>query len=698
MVLALVVTGCTTDDPQPGAETGSLSVALVVADGVEIDQVDWQITGNDTDKSGSIDVSAPGSTPSVEVYGLLPTDGEDYLVTLTAESTDGKVTCAGSSPFSVEVGVATEVMVILNCKLPRRYGGVRVNGKFNICAQLNMAIVSPLQTSVGNEIDLSAMAVDEEGDPIAYMWSASSGTFADAMAAVTTYTCTEVGDDIITILVTDDDGEYCMDMHSIPITCVAGEGDLCEGVTCEDDGNECTSEACNPSTGACESSNVDDGTDCNGDAGMCVGGECVDKDLCSGVTCEDDGNECTAAVCNPDTGECETSNVDDGTACGDGGACMNGTCVEIDLCEGVTCDDTGNECTVGVCNTLTGDCDELNVEDGTSCADDTGSCVAGTCQVGDLCEGIDCASGNDCVDGGTCNPSNGLCEGGGNAAINTPCDTDGVCDGQGSCVACNDATQCPDDGNQCTAATCEGNTCGLANVDNGTACGDGGVCTDGVCEVSTDLVIACEGTPSTAWRALPTTATGCTYNSVDTTCTNCNITGPSVPGGGQCGQFGAQIVHGCEVPGGVLNAQLAIDVTVSVTASTPTPGELHTEVGAVATNPALGTAAGLVTVDGAEFFTSITSATPAQVSNIMDPAETGQLLGNYTGGSNVLDLTDYMLPADTAIVATSNPVSINFAGNFLIELTIQASGTALNVDAASCTFDQQGAAVTCPAN
>ena len=77
---ALTAFGCvgTTDTGQQ-SETGSLAVDLVLADGIEIDQVGWQITGNGMDMSGDIDVSAPGSTASVEVFGLPP--GEmDYTV------------------------------------------------------------------------------------------------------------------------------------------------------------------------------------------------------------------------------------------------------------------------------------------------------------------------------------------------------------------------------------------------------------------------------------------------------------------------------------------------------------------------------------------------------------------------------------------------------------------------------------------
>ena len=68
---ATLTVGCTSSDT-PQGETGSLSVDLVIADGIVINQVEWQITGNDMNMSSTIDVSAPGSTASVEVFGLPP--------------------------------------------------------------------------------------------------------------------------------------------------------------------------------------------------------------------------------------------------------------------------------------------------------------------------------------------------------------------------------------------------------------------------------------------------------------------------------------------------------------------------------------------------------------------------------------------------------------------------------------------------
>jgi hypothetical protein len=76
---------------------------------------------------------------------------------------------------------------------------------------------------------------------------------------------------------------------------------------------------------------VDDGTVCSFDgiSGVCVSGACG-EDLCEGVVCEDDGNECTGDVCNFADGTC---NVPDGTFCSTG-ACLDGACTALTTVSG----------------------------------------------------------------------------------------------------------------------------------------------------------------------------------------------------------------------------------------------------------------------------------------------------------------------------------------------------------------------------
>ena len=216
-----LISGCGGEpsEPNPGS---SLLLELELADGSLVDEVSYTVSGNGmAPMSGVIDTSAPGSTASVEVFGIPP--GRSYQVTMTASTADGATECKGAALFDVEAGVTTEVSIFLGCKMPRRFGSVRVNGKLNVCAELVKAVVSPLQTSTSYGLSLIAEAADAEGDPVEYRWTATAGSIDDADSAEATYTCTEPGDQLIRIDVSDDGFEDCIGGWTVNVTC-GGDG------------------------------------------------------------------------------------------------------------------------------------------------------------------------------------------------------------------------------------------------------------------------------------------------------------------------------------------------------------------------------------------------------------------------------------------------------------------------------------------
>lgn len=216
--------GCAGDTPSTSGDTGSLSLQLELGNGATVNTVEWVITrGGMEPMDGTIDTSAPGATASIEVFGLEPGDG--YRITMTAQGTDEETRCTGDTDFSVTAGQATEIMVILSCKTPPRLGAVRANGKFNICTELAKMIVSPLQTSVGNTIDLSAIGEDAEGDDFEYMWTAEGGTVADPSAADTAFTCETEGEGFVAVTVSDDGFDVCdSGTWEVAVTCVGDGG------------------------------------------------------------------------------------------------------------------------------------------------------------------------------------------------------------------------------------------------------------------------------------------------------------------------------------------------------------------------------------------------------------------------------------------------------------------------------------------
>jgi len=400
-------------------------------------------------------------------------------------------------------------------------------------------------------------------------------------------------------------------------------------------------------------------------------------------------------------------------------------CAAVGCAPGVDCAycDDGIECSTDTCNSSTGSavCVHNPRSSSTACSEwaPAGGLCNGTdftCEIQGCNSDADCPAGNPaaCTDQAPCNLTTLTCEANPPGNVGGTCTSgsgsgDGTCNASGTCVsndACTPATQAVDCGvnaNECLLNSCNtGVTPYVCQTtdNNGASCNSGaGICQAGVCELPPVVGV---GSGSTSWRAEPTTGSGCTYDSVTTTCSGCTAILPLVPGGGQCAQFGTPVIHGCEVPGGVLNAQLAIDATVTIDIASTGDGNVSTGVTIAASNPALSTAAGLVTVDAATIFTSVTSGTPAQLTNGLNPAFAGQVLGFFTGGSNNLVLDGNpgtgpgveILPATTPVVPASPGPTLFDYDTFSLTLTITASGTPLIVDDAGCVFNFPGTAVS----
>jgi pimeloyl-ACP methyl ester carboxylesterase len=327
LAAAVVIAGCAGDSTS-GETSGSLSLSLELAPGLVINEVRWEISRDDMEPMvGTIDTSAPGATASVEVFGLPP--GDDYLVELEAIGEDSEVACRGNAEFDVEAGRSTDVMVMLNCKPPERLGGVRVNGKPNICPELVKVVVSPLQTSIGNDIELSALAVDADDDPVSYFWFGSGGSIANPTAASTTYTCERDGQHLIAVFVSeglDNPSPFapCTDRWFVEVTCV----DPTSTPMCRTARNRCNDGQIDDFIECCESAPLDQENACAGD-----------EPLENPASCTPTGNTLTHKL----------TLLELAPSCNDG--------YDLDGCDGGTCFPGGlspGEGLEGVDNALTG--------------------------------------------------------------------------------------------------------------------------------------------------------------------------------------------------------------------------------------------------------------------------------------------------------------------------------------------------------
>ena len=193
---------------------------------VTVDVASYDITGpGGFTKTGTINV-AHSATISATIPGIPA--GNGYSITLTAVSTDGSTSCAGSAGFNVTAHSTAAVAVHLACHEAPRAGSVSVNGTINVCPVVDGVSANPAEVAVGNPIALFATAHDSDAGPAAlsYHWTASSGSLGGPGTSNPTFSCRGPG--VVTLTVTVSDGDTtagCPGTGSVQITCsVPGAG------------------------------------------------------------------------------------------------------------------------------------------------------------------------------------------------------------------------------------------------------------------------------------------------------------------------------------------------------------------------------------------------------------------------------------------------------------------------------------------
>ncbi len=273
---------------------------------------------------------------------------------------------------------------------------------------------------------------------------------------------------------------------------------------------------------------------------------------CNGVNdpaC-DDGNPCTDDRCDLGLG-CIHDEKQDGLVCDDGDACSTGEqCLGGVCLAGTTvqCADDGNPCTLDECDRILGECvyvmkpNRTGCDDANSCTRDD-KCIDGQCLGGAL---IACADdGNSCT-ADTCDPVLGCVRA--DLPNRTPCDDKNPCTVDDKCIAGPLGSTCEggaptscDDGNPCTTDTCvPGAGCQHQPVANRTACNDNNACTvddsciDGACVPGSTR--SCDDQNScTADACDPLLPGGCAYLPLNGPCDDKDAcTTTSVCAAGQC--------------------------------------------------------------------------------------------------------------------------------------------------------------------
>lgn len=296
-----IVVGCSSDSRSPSQKTaqgdenvGGIGLNLELAEGITVDTVHYVVTqGGVTVIEGDISVADAAATVSVLVGGLAP---GSYEISLSATSTDGEVSCAGSAPFTISTGTTTNVTVDLTCDNEVTDGAVIAEGSISEC---NLDVIdyytaAPLVTSTSGSIALTSQAQDVDGAQPDYAWTSTGGTIVPAPGGEAILNCNgDAGVHTVTLTVSTEvnsnipgqDPVPCEQVVSFQVECVAlscGNGvvDAAEGETCDT--------ALDPSCPAdCTSPVCGDG-DMEGSE-VCDDGNTFNNDNCP--------NDCTPAAC-----------------------------------------------------------------------------------------------------------------------------------------------------------------------------------------------------------------------------------------------------------------------------------------------------------------------------------------------------------------------------------------------------------------
>jgi hypothetical protein len=248
-IAGVAVVGCSSDSDMKKSggvsdgKQGNVGLNLQPVSGVTINVVKYTVTQGNTPgaaivKTGNLPVPGTGKDFS---FGVPLPKGTGYFLSLTADSVDGKVTCAGGfGPFDIIANSTVDLTPTLTCTdITTGQPIVLVDVVTTACPDISFdyVVATPKTAAVGSTIGLLSNAVSASGKTLTYQWALATpatGTIAPPTAKDSTLTCDAGGDGVL-LTVTADNGE-CHKAISTKVSCanvLCGNGVVDPGETCD---------------------------------------------------------------------------------------------------------------------------------------------------------------------------------------------------------------------------------------------------------------------------------------------------------------------------------------------------------------------------------------------------------------------------------------------------------------------------------
>jgi hypothetical protein len=231
MCAATMAVGCSSGRASSAQrdDVGTVGMQLVLPGGLTINTLSYTVSGPNS-YSGTVNV-AGSSNINFGVANVAP--GSGYVLSESASSADGVVTCSGTSaPFTVSSGQTTTVAVALACTASPDAGTIIGTSVATECAKWTSAFATPSQTTVGGTVQINAAATAPNPSAITFAWTASAGTIDTPNQPSANFTCPSTpGPVTLTLTVGDGaipEGGACPAVDTtttITVTCAAAAVD-----------------------------------------------------------------------------------------------------------------------------------------------------------------------------------------------------------------------------------------------------------------------------------------------------------------------------------------------------------------------------------------------------------------------------------------------------------------------------------------